>query len=165
MVDWSPSIQALAESLAQRTTEAITALASIHDFVNAFIRNGDLAIAPSTLLESRMTPASRVLRKHMVSCGTVTTLSAALLRSQGHAVKLVHGTYRGSDHAWLEVWDTKWHRWLPFDHMESDRPGDALKPGHRKLAECADWSEIRALLVEAQKRYTPPASQRIQPMQ
>jgi transglutaminase-like putative cysteine protease len=155
-VDWSPEIQSIADTVLPPTTDAITALANLHRFINSFIREDRPTRKPATILESTMTPATEVLQTHMVSCGAVSTLGASLLRCQGQAVKLVHGMYRGMDHAWLELWNASWQQWLPFDLMENNNPRDGLKPGHQKLAECADWPEIRSILAEAQKKYSSP---------
>lgn len=152
VVDYSEGIIAASEPIrGDRTIEDV--LCSLNGIAQQFMAREDPVAAPKTLLESRMTPASQVLQRGMVSCGAVATLCAALLRSSGRPVKLVHGVYRDSDHAWLEVWDDSGRKWLSFDPMESTVPVGKLAAGHVKLAECADWSEIYGILLEAQKKY------------
>jgi transglutaminase-like putative cysteine protease len=151
-VDWSPQIQSLAASITA-CASAAELLHAIKLYVDCFVQDEDPAAAPVTILQSRLTPATAVLRRRVVSCGSVTTLAASLLRCLGLPVKLVHGTYRGNDHAWLECWDQTHHKWLPVDLMEMNDPRLGLAPGHRKLMECADWLEIESVLVEAQRRY------------
>jgi hypothetical protein len=129
-------------------------LPDLQRYVNSFMRAENPEATPQTLIESRMTPASEVLRNRMVSCGTVATLLAAILRAKGIPVKLIHGAYRSSTHAWLEIWDCHCQSWLPYDPMEAASGGRWFGPGHVKLAACRDWTEIRGLLVAEQRRYT-----------
>ena len=101
-----------------------------------------------------MTPATEVLHRNLVSCGTITTLAAYMLRCNGLAVKLIHGKYEKDDHAWLHLWDDSKGRWIAFDFMDSRDPEDGLSPEHQPLAECADWRELVNILDEASRKYS-----------
>jgi len=106
-----------------------------------------------TLLESRFTKASVLIKEPMASCGAVSTLVASILRHGGYAVRLVHGDLPQSDqHAWNEIWLPNKKIWHAFDCSSGRGKSWHLTERHKKILDCADWSEIEALLIEEHKK-------------
>lgn len=115
--DMSPAVRAAAIHWVPRG-DASRALAGVSAFARWFAKHPKPRPALS-ILQSRLAPASEILGTHLLSCGSLATLSASLLRAQGYGVRLVHGTYRGSDHAWIELWHELPERWQAFDPTDS----------------------------------------------
>ena len=96
---------------------------------------------PETILESRLTSAEEAFQGGMLSCGTLATMSAEMLRHLGYEVRLVHGESAESvDHAWIEVKNPDSEQWEAYDltRGEADVPDT-----HVKKREVQSWYEIR----------------------
>ena len=108
---------------------------------------------PRTLLESRFKKASEILKKPQASCGSAATLAASILRTAGYTVKLIHGELPNTDqHAWNEIWVSKREEWCSFDCSGGKGENYGLTGNHKKITECADWSELKDLLLEEHNR-------------
>ena len=150
IIDSCAGVEMLVRELGLGVEDSSQDVLRVQNFLDDFNRKA--IREASSLLESRFTPASEVLHTKMVSCGATTTLGAALLRQAGHRVRLVHGTYRKNTHAWLQVWNRHVGQWADHDFME------ASEQSRRPLAVCADWLELRDLLVAEARRYSPADS-------
>lgn len=108
---------------------------------------------PHTLLESRFKKASEIIKKPQASCGSAATLATSILRTAGYTVKLVHGELPNTDqHAWNEIWLSKKKEWYSFDCSGGKGECYGLTDNHKKIIECADWGELKDLLLEEHKK-------------
>jgi hypothetical protein len=157
IVDSSKEIKHIAASIAPKlATESL--ITAIQTRVDLFIDDDSTPIqTPATLVLSRMTPASKVFNNHVVSCGAIATLVASVLRSYGRPVKLIHGTYRDCDHAWLALGDDVSREWILYDPM-AGRSGSTFEQDYQTVAKCADWSEILPILIAADAKYSTIAA-------
>lgn len=94
--------------------------------------------------ESRFLTAKEILKRRIVSCGSGTTIFAAVLRKRGIPTKLVHGKIRGSKndnrHAWLKIYNPLNKKWLVVDIA---RQNFSLHPKTYSLRQYQDWSELK----------------------
>lgn len=133
------------------------ALRQVHWWVNSgFVELAPVQRVPKSILISRLTPASKVVETNLVSCGSLATLGASILRQLGFAVALVHGVYHGGPHAWIAVWDGE--RWTTIDF--SDRPliGRPDLPDHIVIRVCADWQDMIEDLKALDRGYSHSGS-------
>lgn len=81
------------------------------------------------------------LKQRQRSCGSLVSVTAAVLRNLGIQTKLIDGRSIKRDprmrHAWVEVFIDG--SWVPFDIIQKDY---ALTPHHVKLGEYLDWEEL-----------------------
>lgn len=120
-------------------------LLKVRDMVADFASTGKHRI-PTTIMQSRFAPASEVVDTGMLSCGSLATLSAALLRHRGYEVALVHGRFRDNPHAWIRV-RIPGKRWRPFDPSDPYSRHPEGRNYDTKLV-CADWAEIKEELKD-----------------
>lgn len=110
---------------------------------------------PRDILESRFTPPQEAFNKGMRSCGTLTNIATEMLHEAGFEVKKIHGSVPESlDHAWLSVKNPKTGEWEQVDLTRPDT-GYKTTPDHKVIAKVNDWEEIRDVIEEAHKKYTP----------
>ena len=96
---------------------------------------------PKSIIESRFTPAEEAFRVGMLSCGSISNISAAMLRHLGFKVKLVHGESKESvDHAWISVLNPENNEWKEYDLSRAD---GSIPNTHVKKGEVESWKEIR----------------------
>lgn len=101
---------------------------------------------PRSIMESRFTPAEEAFRKGMTSCGTLTNISAEILRHLGFRVKLVHGECEQSvDHAWISVYDPIKQVWTEYDLGRRDA---SVPHTHKRKMVVDSWEEIRAQIEQ-----------------
>lgn len=151
IVDRNVTIANIANNLLSSNNDQQELLLALRQWLNDYVydENKKLIRNARSLLESRLTPATKVLENHMGSCGALVTLGAAILRSINIPVKLIHGTFGPNliDHAWIEIYFPESNAWQPFDFTGKGEAGSGnITHSHHKLAECADWSYIRNLL-------------------
>lgn len=83
------------------------------------------------------------------------TLGTAILRTGGYIVRQVHGHHPKSDqHAWIEVYNSRTNNWEPYD-FTSFGTGEAgqISEQHLKTVDCADWFDIKEIIIEEHKKY------------
>jgi len=99
-------------------------------------------VSAKSFEESRFSSAEEALSKKLISCGAMTNLTAAALRSLGIPTKCVHGLLftkdGGSLHSWVEIY-FKNFGFAPFDVTSR---GFEVREGHIKLATCTDWTDL-----------------------
>ena len=95
--------------------------------------------------ESRFLTAREILKRKIVSCGSTTTIFAAVLRKQRIPTKLVHGKIREAKradtrHAWLKIYNPLNKKWIVIDPMRQDF---SLCPRAYPVRQYQDWSELK----------------------
>lgn len=159
IVDNSDEIESIAIILLEESKSEQELLLHLRQWLNDYSYDKDKKLIRNArnLLESRLTPASTIIQNHLGSCGALVTLGASVLRTLGFPVKLVHGYLEPDsiDHAWVEVYLPVASNWLAFDFTgKGDKATGNISRRHHKIAECADWSEIKDILETQHKRNT-----------
>ncbi len=97
------------------------------------------------ILSSRFMPAQEAYDQGISSCGTITNISAEMLRHLGYKVKLVHGRIpQTPTHAWISVQDKeKEDEWHQYDLTHKD---SQITPEHKPEYFVDSWEEIRPFL-------------------
>ena len=102
---------------------------------------------PKSIMESRFTPPWDAFVSGMVSCGTMASIAASILRNFGFKVMLIHGECAGSvDHAWISVLIDS--EWFEFDLT---RPYLDVPETHLKKATVNSWREIEDQIISDHK--------------
>ncbi len=111
-------------------------------------------VQPQTILESRFSPASEAYARGMVSCGTISNISAEMLRHLQFRVKLIDGRIPQSpDHAWISVYDSGTEQWQQYDLAQKD---GKVTSKHIVEFECDNWTDIREHLEARHQYYQQP---------
>lgn len=150
---WSAKNEMLqaADRLASENPDLYDLLLAIKKHISKHARSVPERREAKTLLESRLTPAEETYARGMVSCGTIASISAAMLRHLGYKVKLVDGRIpKTRDHAWISIYNEKTKAWEQYD-LTQDEPSDLTD--HVVELECDNWEDIREHLEEAHKKY------------
>jgi len=99
-------------------------------------------VSAKSFEESRFSSIEEVLNKKLISCGAMTNLTAAALRSLDIPTRCVHGLLLTKDgwslHSWVEIY-FKNFGFAPFDITSRDFK---VREGHIKLATCTDWTDL-----------------------
>ena len=139
---------AVAESLREKYPDTPSLVLAVGRFIFEHARqvSSEQRAQPKSMLESRFTSAQDAFEKGMMSCGSVASISAEMLRHLGLEVKLIHGeTDQSVDHAWISVLNPETGVWEEYDLMQKD---GAITPQHIKKAEAGSWEEIRGQIEE-----------------
>ncbi len=102
--------------------------------------------------DSRFTPLKEMIDRGMVSCGAMAKITGTSLRKFGIPTKFIHGIFESQKnnfikrkllknrHSWLEIYDPKDKKWIPFDMTRNDLSVD---PTAEKIKEYHDWDELK----------------------
>lgn len=96
--------------------------------------------------DSRFTPIPQMLKRGMVSCGSMVAIFTAVMRNFGIPVKMVHGRVKTRGrwwwHAWIKVYNPKENHWTAID-VTRHHTGFNLKPKTRQLRIYENWKHLR----------------------
>ncbi len=119
---------------------------SIGNFIREHSRTIPNRKEAKSIIESRLTSPVVAFKTGLISCGTIASISAEMLRHLGYEVRLIHGESRESvDHAWISVYDPEQDIWKEFDLTLSD---GIIPETHKKKLEIDSFEEIRDQLVK-----------------
>jgi methionine synthase II (cobalamin-independent) len=141
-----PNLFEAAEKLRSQYQETDELMLQIAVFIRKHSKTLETGgIKTQTILESRLTPAEEAFKKNIVSCGTMTTISAAMLRHIGFQVRFVHGECTQSvDHAWISVLKPETNEWQEYDLTRKDND---IPPTHIKKMEVENWEDMKDQLT------------------
>lgn len=96
-------------------------------------------VRPVSLSESRALTPDEILKKRIVSCGTLVTLAAHILRHAHIPCLLVHACHEDGVHALLMYWNVTGSVWQVWDQGEIYA---AVPPEYSTYITCSGWSDI-----------------------
>jgi len=130
-----------AESLRAQSKDTEEFVRAIGKFIRRHADTVPNPYVPATIVESRFMPTDEAFKKGVLTCGSLSNISAEMLRHVGYKVKLVHGECEQSvDHAWISVFVPEKSAWVEYDLAFKDA---TITPFHIKKAEVDSWEEIR----------------------
>lgn len=139
------SIYEAAETLWEKHKDQDSLVLAIGDFIKDHAHKGPGARKAKDILESRFTSPEEAFQTGLLTCGSITNISAAMLRHLGFEVKLVHGEDASSvDHAWISVCTAGGKEWKEYDL--SRRDGE-ITADHKRKGEINSWDEIHDQLI------------------
>ncbi len=140
------SFQTVAETLYKNNPDIDDLIISIGSWIRKETEGGE---KPKSIIESRLTSAEEALEKKLSSCGTLTTIFAAMLRHVGLEVKLIHGECKESvDHAWISVLNPETNQWKEYDVGRKDYKVPETNIEKMKVN---SWEEIKDQLINDHK--------------
>lgn len=119
---------------------------SIGKFIHEHARSIPDRIQPQSIIESRFTSAQDAYDKGMMSCGSITNISAEMLKHLGYEVKLIHGECEKSvDHAWISVLNPEDTTWKEYDLTRAD---GSIPETHVKKQEISSWGDMKDQILK-----------------
>ena len=148
------NIYTTAETLRSSNKNTHDFVIAVGKFIHKHLKSFNKLYKTKNILESRFTSPENAFDKGMSSCGALTNISAAMLRSTGVKIRLIHGTHKKSrNHAWISVFEPEKEKWIQYDFTNSRDNNYSPDPDHKIKTTCNDWEEIRSLIEEEHRAW------------